>query len=321
MLRAKARADPSAQGVLVMTSPKPIGQQKRQAREHGLPLAHRAVGDYSPRLSLDLHQPSEPDTFLGLKGQAFVDPLDALWKRQRPGVALPAFVRCPARRQPRDKRVPGILRCKSLFCPYCHNERQENLRQKLAKYFCLAGNAGCRFVTLTIEHGAGAPLASMMRAIKRAWQLSRSGSPFKRLKESYSFLGVVNILEVTYGENGWHAHIHSVIFSATKETIKQCAETLASRYRRALQNAGFRISERTVHEQDTNDLNGLAGYLTKSWLLISGTTLTIFALMTRAMGGDEHCGALFVEAFEAFHGLHQGVVSKALHTSLLELAS
>ncbi|KAF0206509.1 MAG: hypothetical protein FD172_3943 [Methylocystaceae bacterium] len=86
--------------------------------------------------------PNDSHSFLGLKGQESTDHLECLFRNARPGMALPSWLKCPARRGQSRERQTGLMRCKNLFCPNCHDERQEELERRLSEIFLRATKRG-----------------------------------------------------------------------------------------------------------------------------------------------------------------------------------
>jgi hypothetical protein len=70
-------------------------------------------------------------------------------------------------------------------------------------------------LTLTLPHDAGDRLKPMRRQVARAWRYVQTGAPWKRIKDRIGFVGSIRALEVTAGVNGWHPHLHILLFTET----------------------------------------------------------------------------------------------------------
>ena len=76
----------------------------------------------------------------------------------------------------------------------------------------LATGGHCTFLTFTLPHYANDNLLDLWQAMTKAWQLTTSGGAYQSLKARYGVLGFIKAVEVTVGVNGWHPHLHVVIF-------------------------------------------------------------------------------------------------------------
>lgn len=68
-------------------------------------------------------------------------------------------------------------------------------------------------VTLTVRHGLGQDLRGLRTQLAKAWRSCIGGAPWKRLAARIRWAGTVRALEVTYGANGWHPHLHILILT------------------------------------------------------------------------------------------------------------
>jgi len=62
--------------------------------------------------------------------------------------------------------------------------------------------------TFTIQHEKSDRLIDTLQRLERAYQLLWSGRWAVEFKTEYQVIGTVRAMELTYGENGWHPHIH-----------------------------------------------------------------------------------------------------------------
>lgn len=63
-------------------------------------------------------------------------------------------------------------------------------------------------VTHTLRHTQAMPLQATISALLEAYRKFTSGAPYQRLKTRYGLFGAIKALEITYGQNGWHPHLH-----------------------------------------------------------------------------------------------------------------
>jgi len=109
----------------------------------------------------------------------------------------------------------GVQTCGSVWeCPVCsgkissgrHKELDNALHAWVAKggKFCL--------VTSTIRHGKGDNLKELLQKLAKARSSKFGSRAVRRWKYDVGIVGSVRSLEVTYGVNGFHPHIHEIYF-------------------------------------------------------------------------------------------------------------
>ena len=134
----------------------------------------------------------------------------------------------------RGRGVPGtpgaragftnLQSCGSVWsCPVCaekiNAERQSDIERALEAWKAQGGHLV--FGTFTMKHDRGMPLAETWDAITPAWQKVVAGKGWHGDarrgdvgdKEEFSIVGWTRVIEVTYGVNGWHPHIHAIFFT------------------------------------------------------------------------------------------------------------
>lgn len=144
----------------------------------------------------------------------------------------------------------GVATCGSVWaCPVCSEkinaERQSYLTQALENWLA-RGGVGARYAapkkgaegpvlrtsgtggalvfgTLTVRHHRGQSLARLWDAISGAfnattsgagveWNGSRRRNGYEGDKVRFGIRGIVRVVEVKHGANGWHPHIHFIMF-------------------------------------------------------------------------------------------------------------
>jgi hypothetical protein len=65
-------------------------------------------------------------------------------------------------------------------------------------------------LTLTLRHDSSMSLFEVLGALLRSYRNSRHRKAFKKIRGLT--IGVVRSLEITWGENGWHPHLHLLLF-------------------------------------------------------------------------------------------------------------
>lgn len=68
-------------------------------------------------------------------------------------------------------------------------------------------------LTYTFSHGRHDDLKETLASLANARKLMRKGRAFDELRARYGWIGGIQAFEITHGEaNGWHPHIHELIF-------------------------------------------------------------------------------------------------------------
>jgi hypothetical protein len=66
--------------------------------------------------------------------------------------------------------------------------------------------------TLTVPHHRFQSCRELRRAVSAAWRSVKTGKAWVIRKEASGWLGDIRALEITHGGNGWHPHLHVLIF-------------------------------------------------------------------------------------------------------------
>jgi hypothetical protein len=107
-------------------------------------------------------------------------------------------------------------------CPVCSAKISERRREELERGISMVMNAGggVYHMLLTVPHTRSVKPLELVAALLKAYERLCSGKyALSRLIPGY--LGFVRSLEVTYGVNGWHPHLHVLIFTEEALTPSQ----------------------------------------------------------------------------------------------------
>lgn len=187
----------------------------------------------------------------------------------------------------------GLATCGSVWaCPVCSakilGHRQGELQTALETHAASGGRVA--MVTLTMRHEKGQALADLWNGVSDAWHKVTSGRAWEAIQDTYgaevervvtrgrragqtvteSRIDWVRVVEVTHGVNGWHVHVHAVLFLPAKIREADCQTIAWSMYGRwsdSLVRSGFAapILERGLDVRLWEDgENGLADYFTKN---------------------------------------------------------
>jgi len=138
--------------------------------------------------------------------------------------------------------ISGLQTCGSVWaCPVCSEKvntaRQAELVTAMEKW--TANGHALAFLTLTVRHNKRQSLARLWEAISPAWNRVAAGASWSGNKKTlgdkarFGIHGFVRLVEVTHGdENGWHPHLHVLLFLKEELTDQQMEDLRARLYRR-----------------------------------------------------------------------------------------
>jgi hypothetical protein len=233
----------------------------------------------------------------------------------------------------------GLQSCASVWaCPICSAKISEHRRAELVQLVAAHRAAGGYVVlaTRTFPHSRRDDLADLLSRLAIAENKFKSGKPWSRLVARHGIVGTVRALEATYGSNGWHPHIHELVFIAPGRSCDLLAlqADLYTRWASAAVRAGFPLPS-LAHGVDVRDGTYAARYASK-WGIESELTkahakrgkagsLSPFDLLRIALATDDRsaartASALFATYATAFKGKRQLVYSPGLRARYLAKA-
>jgi len=131
----------------------------------------------------------------------------------------------------------GLEICSSVWlCPLCAAKISERRVKELETALENAKSQGLwvQLLTLTFPHGLGDRLAVIKRKLIKAYSGTMlQGKYGQKLKNDLGFSGTIRALEVTHGQNGWHPHIHVLIFTTNRLPLSIQEEIWCSAWKRA----------------------------------------------------------------------------------------
>lgn len=87
-------------------------------------------------------------------------------------------------------------------------------------------DGGAYFVTFTLRHRKGDALVMLLAVLLGAFRAMCAGRGGQAFRSAFGVVGMVRALEITFGANGWHPHLH-VIFLTRGRTNEVTAAKLA----------------------------------------------------------------------------------------------
>lgn len=227
----------------------------------------------------------------------------------------------------------GLYVCARLWtCPVCAAKISERRRVELVQALATAKAQGLtvKLLTLTVPHGIGDDVNALLASIKNAWRRTSTGRAGKALRKLLGVKGTIRALEVTYGQNGFHPHLHVLMFLEGNVTNNAVQDLFAPLWQDACTKAGLpRPSD--AHGCRVDDGSKAAAYASK-WGLESEMTkshikkgkaggMTPWDFLRAVLDDGPDAAkyrALFKVYADAFHGQRQLHWSKGLK-SLLEV--
>lgn len=260
-----------------------------------------------------------------------------------------------------NARFGGLISCGSVWsCPVCSARITEGRREDMQKAqvaWNLQGGA-CLLNTLTFPHEADMPLAELLEKFSKALDFYKNSRVYKRIfgtavasvtqkiklkkplkhvkQGEFSRLGTVRSLEVTHGVNGWHPHVHEVLFMDDTKLLEatRAKDELTNEWVLSLCKAGLGSRDKleSMHQYSWDIRGGdyVSEYINKFGrepLTVNGWTIahevtkansksgriarrkvgdeyhyTPFQLLNYAVEGDVEAGRLFKEFSACFEG-------------------
>lgn len=227
----------------------------------------------------------------------------------------------------------GVRTCSRLWtCPHCAAKISERRRVELVAALASAKALGLhvKLLTLTIPHGIGDDVAVIVKKLLGAWKRTTQGRVGKQLRELLGLKGTIRAFEVTYGANGFHPHLHVLLFLDKPWSNSSVHAAFSPLWQNACRLAGLPIPS-DAHGCRVDDGSKAAAYASK-WGLESEMTkghikrgkkggMTPFDFLRAVLADDPDSGkyrALFKAYADAFEGERQLYWSNGLR-ALLEM--
>jgi hypothetical protein len=220
----------------------------------------------------------------------------------------------------------NLCACHSVWnCPVCASSISEQ-RALLLDAGIRASKVTPALITLTMRHNADQPLKANLTALKAAYKILMQSKWGDNFRGRFWWLSSISAVEVTYGENGWHPHLHILGLFQYKLPAEYWANLeieLSERWINQLRGQGADADK--THGVDVKQTFGeVAEYLSKfgraptvkNWTPAREMTKAVvkqgrlggrtpWALLVDYAQGDQQSGQLFIEYANAFKGTKQ----------------
>jgi Replication protein len=223
----------------------------------------------------------------------------------------------------------GLQHCGSIWnCPNCAAKISERRREELKQAITVAESFGWRpmLLTLTFPHGMGDDVGEITDKMIKAWDKCGGTRAARLVKQAIGLEGTIRAMEPTYGENGFHPHLHIILFVSSNMSTQSVQAGYAPLWQQACVKVGLPMPS-DARGCRVDDNSKAAEYVSKWGLeseLVKGHTKRAKKGMTpwdmlRAYlyDDDKHAGDLFKVYAAAFKGRRQLVWSKGLKKKLL----
>jgi len=139
----------------------------------------------------------------------------------------------------------NLQSCGSVWlCPVCATKvrtgRAVEIERAVAGH--LAGGGGLLVGALTVPHQRFDDLARVLDVVKGSFRKAVSGGAWKKDREEFGVIGFIRAVEITHGNNGWHPHLHLLIFTERLlEPLERKAlnERIFTRFARFVEREGL----------------------------------------------------------------------------------
>ena len=172
----------------------------------------------------------------------------------------------------------GVMLCGKVWvCPVCgpriRQRRATDLDQACATWIYNHGPGSVMLLTLTLPHQFGQPLEDLLGTVRAAFKSLLSGRAWMDDKRRFGLAHWVRAHDITVGPNGWHPHIHMLLFgerAPDEMELSELEERLYYRWMSAVTGQGHAPPSREhgIRLERARKRADLARYVSQ---VISGT--------------------------------------------------
>lgn len=161
----------------------------------------------------------------------------------------------------------GVVTCGSVWmCADCAARICSMRRKEIARLVKAHDAEGgvVAMLTVTLPHTPYDDLKVLRRDVAALWTKVINGNPWKRARERAHVLGGFRALEVTHGGNGWHPHLHVLVFfPGPKTAVAGFMDWTVSRWITVAERRGYSCSPAAQKWELAETPEGAGDYLTK----------------------------------------------------------
>ena len=111
----------------------------------------------------------------------------------------------------------GVVRCRTRYCPVCWISRRARAAHEIRWVVdrrCEDTGQVPLLATMTVRHSSRDPV-DICRRVRDCWRLHVSGKQWQAYRKG-SEVEWITAEEVTFGQNGWHPHLHALLLPRGK---------------------------------------------------------------------------------------------------------
>lgn len=221
----------------------------------------------------------------------------------------------------------GLTVCGSVWhCPVCaakiSEKRKEELKTAFEKHKANGGYIA--MLTLTFSHTRFDNLKEIVNKFNKAKTKFTSGKRYNNIRKKMGMIGTIRVMEVTYGENGYHPHLHLGLFYKNEVNLYEIENEMFELWYKALDKQGLKCDR--SHGIKLENAENADQYLSKhgTWSLEQelskshikkgkqGSLTPFDFLRWYLMTGQKKFARLFKEYAETFKGKRQIQWSRGL---------
>lgn len=173
----------------------------------------------------------------------------------------------------------------------------------------VASGGTLAMLTLTVRHHAWMGLADVLGAVTGSWRKLRQRKEFRAFRALID--GTVKALEVKIGENGWHVHIHVLVFVLPGVGFDSVAALVAALFDpwEELTRCVLGVGPTRAHGIDFRPMDAEAsGYVSKIGFEVASADTKggrdFFGLLSDARSGEVEAFSRCLEFLDTMRGRH-----------------
>lgn len=180
----------------------------------------------------------------------------------------------------------GLQTCGSVWCcPVCNAKIMARRGLEIGTgvdAWTSAPGRQVAFLTFTVRHSKKDPLELVWSAISKAWRRVVQGKGWTTDQLAHGIEGFCKVIEVTEGRNGWHVHVHALLFlhQLKSSDVYKLQRSMFKRWKAGAEKAGLRAplmraQDIRIVDDSAQGRHELAKYLSKSQMSMNvGMELT-----------------------------------------------
>lgn len=172
-----------------------------------------------------------------------------------------------------DAHFSGVMTCGSRLCPVCGPRIAAQNGIDIAhviRQWRDAEGGRVYFGTFTVRHNRYDSFEQLREAVSDGWHAVTGGRGWLRDRRAAGISHWIRVFEEKWSlANGWHLHVHYLLFArrdAPQFQVSMLLDSMFARWSRAVKNAGFRSplpQGQDLHEVHGDGAEDLGGYFSK----------------------------------------------------------